>query len=411
MSYFFSDNKPSERQEWVNTILVELKHKPIVILQGLRRVGKTKIMDTIAVSSEFRDYEKIIFDTREFGIDISSEAKKILDKARSAKKPTLILIDEFQEIEGWSDLLFQLYKLKDYVKVLTSGSVSANIDLNNQTEGGRFTYFNITPLSYREYKDMGDESRKLFGDDELFDRYATMGSYPDQEFNENIIAYKRMVTYNVLEKTRDSSLLKRASIDDPQQVASVFRWIIENIGDTHSTNSISKSLGINSRTVDKIINYLKCTYLIYEINNEILGAGRGSQINRKFYLVDHSFYLYLNKNKYESIDDDLFKNHIFENIIINQVRAVYDRSETEIKFLIKKGTTSEIVDIDMITNNGEVKYFEIKNTNKSDSLSKGQKAFALENKLHVIYLGETKEQNGIQYINYIEFIKGVKKWI
>lgn len=411
MSYFFSDDKPSERQEWVNNILVQLKHKPIVILQGLRRVGKTKIMDTIGMSKEFGEYEKIAFDTREFGIDISEETKKILEKVRQKKRPTLILIDEFQEIEEWSNLFFQLYKLKDYVKVLTTGSVSANIDLNHQTEGGRFTYFNITPLSYKEYKEMGDESRNLLSDDELFNRYATMGSYPDQEFNENIAAYKRTVMNNILEKTRDSTLLKRASIDDSQQVSSVYRWIIENIGETHSTNSISKKLGINSRTVDKIINYLKCTYLIYEINNEALGAGRGSQINRKFYLVDHSFYLYINKNEYQSIDDDLFKNHIFENIIINQVRAVYDRSETEIKFLIKKDKDDGRIDIDMITNNGEVKYFEIKNTENLNSLSKGQKSFASRKKLHVIYLGQTKEEKGIQYINYIEFIKGVKKWI
>ena len=409
--FFFFFNKKSDRSYWVNKTLNEVSKNKVTILQGLRRIGKTLIMETVAEESLFKEYEKIAFDAMEFGQDNFVKANAIIETVKKNKLKTyLILIDEFQAIEDWDKFFWSLHKL-DNVKIIATGSVSINASDKLNSEGGRYIYIKIPPLSFKEYKIINKESLIKNNTELVFNKYATMGSYPEQEFNENLVAYKKQITNNVLEKTKNNELLKAASIDSSKAMTQVLLYLVENIGQTISNNSISKKLGINVRTIDKIITYLINSFIIYKIDNQKTSKGKAAGNNNKYYLTDHTFYLYQLQSEYQSIKNERYKNAIFENIIFNQLKSIYDRFEIDLRFLVDK-TKNNIKDIDMVVKkNDKYHYFEIKNTNKLNALSKEQAKFSQTNALNIIYLGATKLYKNIQYINYIDFIEEIDKWV
>ena len=394
----------TDRIKDFNIVMNQMKKNKVVIIQGLRRIGKTILMKSVAKDSMFDTYEKLTFDVGIFGQDDKQVALDYLEVVKNSPSKTfLLIIDEFQDLVDW-DKYFKTLHLLENVKVIATGSISANKEMIQNTEGGRFGYVYMNTLSFNQFKNIYHGIG--LSDSEYFIKFASMGSYPEQEFNENITEYKKQVNDNIIEKIKSSKLLKEAGIDNPQHVNNILLFMIENIGNTTSNNSISKKLSIDVRTVSKIISYLKQTFILYEVANSFQSKGKAAQNNVKYYLTDHTFYLFVKQSEYHKLPNSKFKDMLFENIIFNEVRKEYSKHEVEIRFEKKNKA-----DIDMtLTKNDKKKYFEIKNT-ENKTVTKEQKIFSENNKLSVIYKGETKQINGIDYINYIEFIKDVKKWI
>lgn len=395
----------TDRIESYNNVLNKIKLKKIVIIQGLRRIGKTLVMKSVGNDKIFSKYEKIEFLVGFFGQNDTKLAGEILKMVSdNPNKRYLILMDEFQDFVDW-DKFFKTLHLYNNVKVIATGSISANLELVNNTEGGRFEYIEMQTLSFNEFKKIQTGGIGL-NDEELFSKFATFGSYPDQEFTYEIFDYKKQVSENIIEKIKNISLLKRANIEDVQYVNNVLLYLIENIGQTISENSISTKLQIDVRIVKKILSYLKMTFIIYEVANSKQDKGRAAQSNKKYYLNDHTFYLFVKQSSYSELQSE-YKNFLFENIIINEVKKRFTKYEVETRFEIDKKNN---IDFDLvILKNDNKKYFEIKNSKSQNSLSKSQ--LKSEKSINVIYLGETINKNGIQYINYLEFIKEVEKWI
>lgn len=397
----------TERIYVKNKIINEIKLKKIVIIQGLRRIGKTILAKTICADSAFNGCNKINLRIGIFGQDDSEEALKIIEILKKDKISNyLIFIDEFQDLKDWNKFLKDVYEYNN-VKVIATGSISAMTEGVAHTEGGRFSYVQMHPLSFTEFLEINGRVGELRMESH-FNEYAKMGSYPDQDFNISINDYRKQISENIIEKTKNSQTLKNFKIDNPQQVNSILMYIIENVGETMSDNSISQKLGIHKDTVLKIIDYLKKSFIIYEVANAKENKGRAAQNNKKYYLEDHTFYLFTKQSEFKDLAESL-KAHVFENIIFNQIRSKFDRYEVEMRFEIDKISN---IDLDLvILKNDKKKFFEIKYSKDVNSLSNHQKSFTNNNDLNVIYLGETKLIGRIQYINYIEFCREVTKWI
>lgn len=397
----------TERLESKNKIINEIKLKKIVIVQGLRRIGKTLLAKTISEDSAFSEYTKLNLRIGIFGQDDFKEALAIINTVKdNPNNKYFVFIDEFQDLKDWNKFLKDLYEFEN-VKVIATGSISAMTEGVAHTEGGRFSYIHIHPLSFNEFLKIHNklgESRMA----EHFNEYAKMGSYPDQDFNIDINDYRKQVSENIIEKSKNSQTLKNFKIENPQQVNNVLMYLIENVGQTISDHSIPAKLGIHKDTVLKIVDYLKKSFLIYEVANSKENKGRAAQNNKKYYLEDHTFYLFTKQSEFQDLDET-YKSFVFENIIFNQIRSKFDRYEVEIRFEIDKANA---IDLDLVTlRHDKKKFFEIKYSKEVTSLSKNQKAFAEKNELNVIYLGETKKIDSVQFINYIEFCKEVEKWI
>ena len=402
----------TDRTEWFDKIVEELQIYNIVIIQGLRRIGKTLLMNSVADDDLFSSRKRIEMMVGIFGQDDTQVALEIIEEIKNNPDVQfMVTVDEFQDLKDW-EKFFKTIHLYKNAKVIATGSISANKDLINNTEGGRFSYLHMKPLTFNEFKIIYSKKSILPNDDYLFNLYATMGSYPDQEFSRdfnNLSNYKKQISENILEKIKNNTLLQKADIRDPQIVMTVLLHIIENNGGLMTPNNISNKLSFHINSVKKALNYLVQTFIIYNLSNINYGAGRAAAVNNKYYLTDHSFSLFVHGTEFDKLSNDKPEqaNAIFENIIINHVSSAYEDHEVKVNFIKTKD-----VDIDLVaTVNGVKKYIEIKNTDNLKSLSQGQLNFLRENDGFVVYRGETTNKHNIQYVNHIEFIKGVKKWI
>lgn len=351
----------------------------------------------------FDEYTKIYIKVGIFGQDDHQNITDIFNLIKAnPKNKYALFIDEFQDYKEWSRLFFSLYDFEN-VKVLATGSVSAMVDGVRITEGGRFRYITMYPFSYKEFTEI---SNNTIGDDS-FNKYATTGSYPDQEYTDNLIKYKEQVFENIIEKIKNQRLLEVYRIESSQTVTAILLYIIENIGQTISINSVSEKLGVKEVVVEKIINYLKQTFIIYEIANSFLGKGKAAMNNRKYYLTDHTFYLFVKQSIFTDITTE-YADSIFENIIFNNIRSSFERREVEIRFEIDKKSK---IDYDLVIIKDDKKhYFEIKNSLYGE-LSKNQASTISTIGGSIVYLGPTIIRKDVQYINYIDFILDVKKWV
>lgn len=397
------NNKSSQRTYWVNKAINEIKKSRIVIIEGLRRIGKSLVQETVMNDQYFDEYTKIYIKVGIFGQDDHQNITDIFNLIKAnPKNKYALFIDEFQDYKEWSRLFFSLYDFEN-VKVLATGSVSAMVDGVRITEGGRFRYITMHPLSYKEFTEI---SNTVIGDDS-FNKYATTGSYPDQEYTDNLIKYKEQVFENIIEKIKNQRLLEVYRIESSQTVTAILLYIIENIGQTISINSVSEKLGVKEVVVEKIINYLKQTFIIYEIANSFLGKGKAAMNNRKYYLTDHTFYLFVKQSMFTDITTE-YADSIFENIIFNNIRSSFERREVEIRFEIDKKSK---IDYDLVIIKDDKKhYFEIKNSLYGE-LSKNQASTISTIGGSIVYLGPTIIRKDVQYINYIDFILDVKKWV
>ena len=402
----------TQRNEWLKLVQDSLKISKIVILQGLRRIGKTQILKEVL--DTISGYEVIKHDFNIFGVDDDKAMEGIINKIEQNKdKKYLLGFDEFQDYEKWNQFFKTIYDKYKNVKIIATGSVSHNTTATNNTEGGRYRIITLPTLSFEEYKTIHQKLPISNKEMDYFWEYATMGSYPSQDWTTSKHEYKKQITFNIIEKIKDARLLEKAKIEKSKYVDSILRYLIENIGKNLSPTGISETLHISKEIVLKILEYLKDNHIIYEINNTVSYKGRSAALNNKIYLTDHTFYLFSS-----SIDLKEMKNQdenkagfIFENIVANEIRRRINRYESMLYFLLDK-KNKKIKDIDfVIEKEGKTHYFEAKLSESKNSLSDKQLLFTKNNKLNIIYLGEDITIDNKNYINIITFLKGEEKWI
>lgn len=386
------------RIKWYETTKNMLEKTRIVILQGLRRIGKTTIMKNII--KDMGDYKIIEHEFNQFGHNDEQYLLDLLEKLRNTKEPHLLAFDEFQDFPDWNRFFKTIFDTCEHVKIIATGSVSHNTTATNNTEGGRYKIITMHTLSLNEYRTIYNDELKGMSDYEVFNKYSTMGSYPDKTWSvDGISSYKKQIDYNIIEKITESKLLDRYSIGKGEHVDSILKYIIQNVGGSTSYYKISKHTGINQLLVGKIIAYLIDNHIIYKFENLIKGFGKSSALDTKYYLNDSSFYLFNKAREFDNLESHQ-KSMVFENIIINHIKRMRDRGHEQLGFYYQKNK----VEIDVMLDDGHEHYYEIKYTDSIKSLSGSQSIFARENELNVIYLGKTKRHNGVNYINAIEFL-------
>jgi len=149
--------------------LESLKDRQILIITGLRRVGKTTLLYQIIEKLLATEKpEKIIYFSFE---DAKESLKEVLEfyEKRVLKKPfeeagkVFVFFDEVQYAENWSSTLKQFYDLYPNLKFFVSGSSSLLLSREALEKlAGRFFFLELKPLKFLEFLGMkGIEKEKI----------------------------------------------------------------------------------------------------------------------------------------------------------------------------------------------------------------------------------------------------------
>ena len=285
------------RPDYIKAIEPYIDTPLVKILSGVRRCGKSTILEMIQNELKNRGIEKErIISKRytEMDVDENYTSKEMYAELKNLianKGRCYLFIDEPQEVDNWEKVINSLFESED-VDIYITGSNSKLMSSEISTYlTGRYVSINCYTLSFKEYLNFKGKTEADAKD--MFEEYLQFGGFP-------IIGISNFDTrsaYQVVEGiysaviTRDIS--KRHRIRNKDLFDRVVKYIIENVGKTFSANTIVKFLKNEKRSlsVESIYNYIKWlseAFIIYPCQRYDLQGKSVLKTQEKYYLSDIS---------------------------------------------------------------------------------------------------------------------------
>lgn len=291
------------REKYVSMIEEWLSRPEIIIIKGVRRSGKSTILQQVAsrikgksLYVNFDDYRLLQH------LDI-----KLLEELLVAYPDVdYFFFDEIQKIPKFESWLRTYYDIKTHKKFIISGS---NISLLSPALGtlltGRNITFEVFPLSFDEFKNFSKGS---------FDEFLQYGGFPEIVL-ESDMKKKEQLLAQYFNDILLRDILEKHNIAPTTQFKAVAQYILANTGLKVSANKLGKELGINSRTAENYLSHMVDAYLIFEVpffshsaKTKYI-AGRAS----KYYAIDNGLTTALSAK--------VNKGHLFEAVVAQSLRS------------------------------------------------------------------------------------------
>lgn len=332
------------RKKYLNRI-IELKDTPdIKIITGIRRSGKSKLMQAYIeyLKTNYDNINIIFIDFMDLKFEEIKEYHALhsyVEQHYVAGKMNYLFVDEVQMCPKFELAINSLYSKGKYdIYVTGSNAFLLSADLATLFTG-RYIEIHVFPFSFQEYCEYySDVSDK----DKLFDEYSFKGGlagsylYPNDRDRVTYIkeVYETIVTRDLVQKYAlpDTTVLQRLS-----------EFLMDNISNLTSPNKVSQLLTANNVstthvTVRKYIKYLCNAFVFYDIKRYDIRGKRYLESSEKFYLCDTGIrYAILGSRNMDY-------GRVYENMVcIELLRRCYDvyvgkLYQKEIDFVAQRGS-------------------------------------------------------------------------
>ncbi|MFI5342976.1 MAG: ATP-binding protein [Chlamydiales bacterium] len=318
--------------------------KEVVILQGLRRSGKSTLLQVLRKDTKENSFFLNFDDDRliTFTLDDFQMLYELWIELYGVQRT--FYFDEIQNIEGWERFVRRLQDKG--MKVYATGS-NANLlsaELGTRLTG-RYLQVEVFPYSFHECV-MGQKPELLESDLyttehkgellHLFSHYCLNGGIP--EFVEwKIVEFLHKLYEGVI--FRD--IIARYKLKQHKALLEMVYFLASNLGKMCSYNSLRKMIQLQSTTtVSEYCHYLQQSYLCFFVNRYSHSLKEQSQSQKKVYFIDHQLA--------KSIGFQIGANRgrMLENIVYIELRRrgkeiYYHQEKKECDFIIKNGLTIE----------------------------------------------------------------------
>lgn len=335
------------REKYLKTIRGFYDSDLVKVITGVRRCGKSVILDTIM--SEIKEKtDNIIYlnfeKTTDFAkaSDVETLVSYVKDNRKAGK--CYCFFDEIQELDDWQVAIKDLRL--DNCSVFVTGSNSKLLSSEFLTLlSGRFVSFRIRPFVYKEIKEYSNEIGINVGVTD----YLIWGGFPGRFNNVTLDGTKAYLSD--LESTIViNDLIKRYKIRKEVPFKKIVNYILCSNSRIFSIRSIHRYIkndfpDLSLMTVTKFVEYLKEAYIIDEIPQYSTKTKRELQYYGKIYNSDVCFNsLRANNNRYDL-------DHNLENIVYNELLymgytlKVYDNKGKEIDFMATKDGKTYLIQV------------------------------------------------------------------
>ena len=285
------------RPDYINAIKPFVDAPLVKILAGVRRCGKSTILEMIKAELVKRGVPKDNIVSKKYNepdIDDGYTAKDMFRELKqeiAGKGKCYLFLDEIQEVPEWEKTVNSLFE-GGGADIYITGSNSKLMSSEISTYlTGRYVSIPVYTLSFKEFLDFKEKA--LPDAKSMINEYIQYGGFPVI----GIGNFDTQSAYQIVEGiystviTRDIS--KRHKIRNKDLFDRVVKFIIENVGKTFSANSIVNFLKSEHRTlsVETIYNYLKWlaeAFIIYPCRRYDIQGKSVLKTQEKYYLSDVS---------------------------------------------------------------------------------------------------------------------------
>jgi uncharacterized protein len=319
------------RKKYLQLLEENTSNKDIILLTGLRRIGKTTILKQHIynlLSKEINPkricYISLdIYALNNFSIqEIIQEVRKIHGFSNSVK--LYLFLDEVTSKESFRQELKNIYDLGNGKVFASSSSASLLTDQKAYLTGRARTII-VNSLDFREFLQFRKIDIKKY-DFHLYEKYFAdymqYGGIP-----EYVLTKDPTYVNDLIENIISKDIIAAYGLKKPKLVKELFILLCERVGKVISYNKLAKLLGLNKDSIKDYIHYFEKSYLFYIVEKR--GKPNVRLLDgKKFYCSDVGI-----RNVVTGFRD---KGAIFENLvylkIINKNPSYVNFSGIEIDF-------------------------------------------------------------------------------
>jgi predicted AAA+ superfamily ATPase len=313
-----------KRKEYLEKLLAYKEKGVIKVVTGLRRSGKSTLMDLFREQLLGMDVlpeqiQSFNFELPEHYVGQTWDSIYFAIKEQSVKeKMNYIFMDEVQNMAHFERLVDGLFASPNTDVYITGSNATLLSGELATLLSGRYIEISILPFSFAEYLEMRDieTGNRYLNYEALFFDYTNETSLPkgielSAEGFDKVYEYLEAVYNTIVQK----DITLRYRINDKRAFDNIARFMANNIGNRLSPSNISKYLktdgqSIHHTTVEKFIYYLTESFVFYKANRFDIKGKKQLATQEKYYLVDVGF-LNVLAGKERTSD----KGHILENVV------------------------------------------------------------------------------------------------
>ena len=311
-----------KRNTYLNK-LISVKDVPdIKVITGVRRAGKSKLMDLYNdyLNNEGNNIIHIKLNLKKFEKLLNADnLYNYISNSYVDNKNNYLLIDEIQMCEGFERIINSLYEEEKYDIYLTgSNAFLLSSDLATLF-GGRVFEIKVFPFSFKEYLEYYPSNDIDRSFDKYFKTGGMSGSYLYRNESDSLTYIESIVKTTII---RD--IVDKYHIENEDLLKMIYEFLMDNIGNQTSIRNIANKLTsstykTNDKTCGAYIDYLCKSFLFYPIQRYNIKGNKYLESDKKYYLSDLSFRRAILGNRY------MDRGHLYENIVaIELLRREYE---------------------------------------------------------------------------------------
>ena len=348
-----------KRDYYLNELVDRLDNGLIKIITGIRRCGKSYLLNTI-----FKNY------LIEQGIEENHIIQLSLDERNNLKylnpdtldeyirsliideKKYYLLLDEIQEVTEFESVLIGFMHINN-VEIYVTGSNSKFLSSDIVTEfRGRGDEIRIYPLSFSEFYSVYDGS-----EEKALSEYYTFGGLPL-----TIIAKTDNAKINYLKTQKDNvyinDIVDRNKVQNKEELEMLVQIIASNVGSLTNPLKLSnnfkerdKMSSMTDKTIYKYLGHLQDAFLIEKARRFDVRGKRFIETPQKYYFTDMGI-----RNSFLDFRQSEEISHTMENVIyIELKKRGYNVDVGSVE--IREGDSKKQLEIDFVANKGNNKIY------------------------------------------------------
>lgn len=281
-------------REYLNTLIDVMGTPDIKVITGVRRSGKSKLLEMFKeyIIKNEKNYNIIDINYNSLDYENLKEYHKLNNYIKENYKNEMknfVLIDEVQMCEGFEKTINSLHAEEKYdIYITGSNAFLLSSDLATLFTGRTFE-IKVYPFSFKEYLKYF-EYKNI---DDSFDKYVMEGGMSGSYLYNSIDKKYEYLNdiYNTL-IVRD--IFERNNIKEKKLMSSLNDFLMDNISNRTSLRNVSSSLNTsnletNHKTVGNYIGYLCEAFAFYKISRYDIKGKKYLNSDEKYYLSDHAF--------------------------------------------------------------------------------------------------------------------------
>lgn len=283
-----------DRENYLNR-LISLKGTPdIKVITGIRRSGKSKLLEEYIswIEENEAEFNIIYIDLTSLKFEALKEyhaLNNFIEDKYDRKKENYVFIDEVQMCEQFELTINSLHSTGKYdIYVTGSNAFLLSSDLATLFTGRTFE-IEVYPFSFSEYV----RYYKISDIQTAFDQYmkegGMSGSYLYKEQEEKYKYLADIFDTLILRDIRQKYKIRNIVLMDK-----IAEFMMDNVSNLTSSRRIAETLtknvdNINHKTVGAYLDYLCNAFAFYKVRRYDIRGKKYLTSNEKYYLSDHAF--------------------------------------------------------------------------------------------------------------------------